>query len=171
MVLVYKTIKKLYDLYLRPYIEQGKAFSSSKRVFIASDASEYFYFENPQDNYKTAYIATIVVGGKAEADIDIYENITVINKGTPMRIRNLNLGSRNVATCKTYYGGSFSGLTEDNSVHQTVLPGGSKIRAIGHLAEVGEAVIIPPGKSILVVLTNTSADMSKYSVRFLWYEP
>ena len=171
MTLVYKTLKRLYDLYLRPYIEQGKAFSSSKRVSIESDSSEYFYFENPQGNDKTAYIATVVIGGKAEGDIDIYENVTVTDKGTPMKIRNLNLGSSNVATCKTYYGGSFSNLTEDNLAHQTVLPGGSKIRALGYLSEVGEAVVIPPGESMLIVLTNTSTDTSKYSIEIMWYEP
>jgi len=151
-------------------VKEGYAFSGSKRfTSIAADANFTVLFENPVDSGKTAAILSIAVTGFVQCYVDIYENITVTSYGTPITIRNLNLNSTNTNICKIYYGGTYD-LTNAIKVHETLVPGGSKQFAIGSSSEVGEAVIIPPGKSILLVVTNKSASASDFSIQILWSE-
>ena len=53
---------------------------------------------------------------------------------------------------------------------ETVVPGGSHIRAIGGAIEVGETAILPSGHNMVARVTNASASASDFSVRFLWWE-
>jgi len=150
-------------------IEDGVAFSASQRVSISNGSTVGFYFENPSGSGKKVYIVAIIARGKAEGDIDIYEGATVTTPGTAITPRNLNLGSTNTSVCNIEYGGAYD-ISGANLVKPDVLPGGSGVRAVGDLAEVGDTIIMPPGTSLLVNVTNTSQSASDYAVSFKWIE-
>jgi len=156
---------------LRDKVKAGVAFSSSARAKgVASDGSVGFLLQNPSGSGKTVDIVVVEIVGKAEADIDIYKDPTITASGTSMVITNLNFAYPDNATvCSAEYGGTYDTSGAVKKL-ETVLPGGSGVRAIGSISEVGEIVEIPEGHSILVVVTNTSQSSSDYSCRFVWYE-
>jgi len=41
---------------------------------------------------------------------------------------------------------------------------------VGDLAEIGESVVIPPGFTLVVQITNKSGAATDMSVRFIWWE-
>ena len=164
-----RTLTDLYNLNLRPYIERGQAFSASGRASIDAAESLGFYFENPSGSGKNVFMIIITVRGTAKGDLDIYDKVSVTTPGTQINPRNLNLGSTNTSVCYIEYGGTYN-ISSAIPVKVDVLPGGSKIRAVGDAAEVGESIMLPPGTSVLVVITNTSTDTARYAVSFLWIE-
>ena len=145
----------------------GRAFSASQ-IFesVSSGSSVVVSFTNPEGSGKTVSIVAIEVASFGQAHIRVYRNPTV-SGGTPVTTINLNMASDNTPVCSVLHSVSWSG---GELAHQTVLPGGSHIRAVGNLAEVGESVIIPPNYSILVELTNKSASAVDASIRFIWTE-
>jgi len=154
---------KLYNM-----IEQGYGFSVSHRFEgVASDASIEVFFENPSDSGKTVKISIIEVVSLAQAYIDIYRDNTKTAAGSSLTPQNLNLGSENESVVEVEYGGTY---TAGDLAVNTVCPGGSKIRAIGGATEVGETVIIPEGKNILIRVTNKSASATDLSVHIIWWE-
>ena len=150
-------------------IYNGYGFSASKRFEgLASDASAETLFQNPSESGRKAYIIAVEVAGLAQAHIDIYDNVSVTDNGTEIQCRNLNLASAITPVCKAYYGGTYT--PAEGKIHETVLPGGSRIRALGSQAEVGECVVIPENHNMMVRITNKSASTSDFSIRFLWWE-
>ena len=115
----------------------------------------------------TIYIISIDIVAFAQAWVDIYRDNTITTNGTAITPINLNLGSTNTSPALVEYGGSY---TIGQPVHSTVVPGGSLIRAVGGASEVGESVIIPETKNILVRVTNKSASASDISIRIIWWE-
>jgi len=149
---------------------EGYAFSASKRFEgVSAGASFDCLFNNPSGSGRTGEIISVIVGGLAQGYIDIYDKVSIISYGPEMIIRNLKLGCSITSVCKAYYGGSYD-ISGADKVHETVLPGGSKVRAIGELSEVGEGVSIRSGYNLMVRVTNKSASASDFSVRFVWYE-
>jgi len=149
-------------------IYEGQAFSLSKRFEgIAADASADMYFLNQSGSGKRVYVIMIEIISFAQGWIDIYRNATVSTAGTQINPVNLNTASTNTSVVHAEYGGTYSGGT---LVHETVVPGGSRIRAVGGASEVGESVIIGEGDSILVRFTNKSASSTDMSIRIIWWE-
>jgi len=153
--------KKIYD---------GYGFSISHRFEnIGADAAVEVYFENPSASGKTAFIVAIECGSFGQAYIDLYRDVSVTSSGTSLTPVNLNQGSTNTSVVDVEYGGTYD-ISGAELVHNTVLPGGSKVRAIGDLAEVGESVVIPEEYSFLVRLINKSAAATDMSMRIIWWE-
>jgi len=149
-------------------IEEGKGFVVSRRFEgVASDAYVDIYFENPSGSGKKIHIEVVEVVSMAQAWVDIYRGNTVTASGTSIVPVNLNMESNNSSIANAEYGGSYS---TGELISNTVCPGGSRIRAVGGAAEVGEMMIIPPGLNILVRVTNKSASATDLSVRILWWE-
>jgi len=149
-------------------IVDGKAFSVSHRFTnIASNAEAVMVFVNPADSDKTAYIVAVEVITMAQAWVDVFHDNDITDIGTRVTPVNLNLGSNNTSAMQVGYNGSY---TEGVQAVNIVCPGGSHIRAIGGATEVGESVVIPPGKNILVKVTNKSASAQDLSIRILWWE-
>jgi len=149
-------------------IELGYAFSASHRFEgVATDAVVESWFENPPGSGREVNIIAIEVSGLGAGWVDIYRNNTKIASGTRIPALNLNMGSEITPVAIPEYGGQY---TPGTLAHQTVLPGGIKINAIGSMAEVGERLKIPPGYNILVRITNKAATTTDYSIRYLWWE-
>lgn len=148
--------------------EEGKAFSASKRLELPAGGTIEVLFRN--DSGKTMKLVAIEVVTEQNIDIDVLEGVAVESSGNAWTIRNLNLGSDYVPDGVVIEdGGTYSGGTV---VHQTIGYGGAKNFAVGSLSEVGEQVLVPSGKNILIRIANPSSTNSfKVSVRFLFYEP
>lgn len=154
--------KKSYD---------GNGFSVSHRfpAVASGGGTATFYFENPSTNDKTAYIVIVEVVSTAQGWIDIYRDNTGVSGGTQKTPVNLNLGSSNTSNIIAI--ADPATITLGTKAHETVAPGGTGIRAIGSASEVGEAIIIPPGKNIAVVVTNqSSTTTADISIRMIWWE-
>jgi len=150
-------------------IYEGKAFSVSHRFEgVASGASVDMLFENPSGSNTDIYVIIIEIVTFAQGWVDIYRNVTVTASGTTLTPVNLNLSSTNQSVAHVEYGGTYS--TPATPALNTVVPGGSLVRAIGGATEVGECLIMPEGSNILVRVTNQSASAQDLSVRILWWE-
>jgi len=157
----------VYPQFFRKIIE-GKAFSISHRFEgVASDAHADLFFENPSGSGKDVHIIVVEVTSLAQAWIDIYRNSSIASSGTPLTPTNLNFESSNSSVVSAEYGGSY---TLGSLVHNTVVPGGSHIRAIGGAVEVGESVVMPEGFNFLIRATNKSASSTDLSIRIIWWE-
>jgi len=156
------------DPLLRQKIQEGVAFSVSRRfVGVADEDTGYMYFENPSESGKIIHLIIVEVTAFGQGHVDVYRASTINNSGTQITPVNLNLGSGNQSIAYVEYNGSY---TPGNKVHETVAPGGTKVRAIGSLVEVGEEVYIPPGYNLLVGVTNKAGTASDFSIRILWWE-
>lgn len=149
-------------------IYEGKGFSISKRFeSVASDGSVDVLFSNPSNSGVSAYIVFLGIVSMAQAWIDIYRGNSVSASGTAITPVDLNFGSSNTSAINVEYNGTY---TTGTLVHNTVVPGGTSIRAVGAASEVGESVIIPENRNFLVRVTNKSASATDLSVRIIWWE-
>ena len=149
-------------------IEQGRAFSASKRFDSVADGSIIqVVFSNPTGSGKVVYIVAIEIIATGQGAIDIYRDVSIDAHGTDIPIMNLDLGSDNLPVCEIEYGGTYS---DGTLAHQTVVHGGTKINAVGSLSEVGEKVKIPEGHNIMVQFENRAGVDVDVSIRFLWWE-
>ena len=163
-----RSVESIAKPFFRKKIEEGKAFSISRRFEeVASGASVSIYFENPPYSGVNAHIQMIEVVSMAQAFVDIYRDATKTAVGTPLSPFNLNMASPRTSKINAEYGGTYE---NGELALNTVCPGGSGVRAVGGAVEVGENLIIPPGRNIVVVVTNASASDTNISIRFLWYE-
>ena len=153
------------DTELTRKIEEGKAFTSSKRFTLDSGQTVQIVFNNKSD--KRIKVVAIEVNTEGNVDIDVYDNVSIDSSGNSWTIRNLNLGSDYMTAAEVEDGGTYSG---GEPVHETVGYGGAKNFAVGSLSEVGEEVIVPPNKNIMIAITNSTTQSFKVSVRFLFYE-
>jgi hypothetical protein len=152
-------LKKIYD---------GYGFSVSHRFeSIVTDSIAEVYFENPAGSSRDIYIVIVEVISTGQGWCDVFRDNTVTAAGTAMTPINLNLGSSVTSIVSTEYGGTYTAGTQ---VHNTVVPGGSAIRAIGGATEIGESVIIPENNNILVRVTNKSTSAEDISIRIIWWE-
>jgi len=151
-------------------IYEGYGFSISHRFEdVAADGVVEVYFENPSASDRTIFIIAIECTSFAQAWVDLYRDALVTLSGTELAPINLNQGSDITSVVNVEYGGTYD-ISGAQLVHNTVVPGGSKIRAVGGLAEVGEAVAIPEEYSFLIRFTNKSASATDMSVRIIWWE-
>jgi len=147
-------------------IKDGYGFSVSHRFEgVASGSAVEMYFENPSGSGRTVYIVTISVISFGQAWADVYRGNTVSVAGTALTPVNLNFGSSITSVVNVEYGGTY---TTGTLVHNTVVPGGSLVRAVGGAVEIGETVVIPPGYNLLARVTNQSASSSDISIRIIW---
>ena len=158
-----------YPRFLGKVVE-GRAFAVS-HIFedVASGASTYIMLENPSGSGVDAYIVAVTVSSLGQAYVRVYREFTVVSQGAAKTPQNLNLGSGNASGLNVYVGGSYDVAGAEPS-HESVVPGGGWPRIFGQVAEVGEALLMPPGTSILVEHVNkagTSVDMSS---RIIWWE-
>jgi len=153
------------DTELTRKIEEGKAFTSSKRFTINSGESKYIVFNNKSQ--KKVKLVSVEVNTEGNIDIDIYDNVDILSSGNKWKIRNLNLESDYMTSVEIEDGGSYSG---GELVHETIGYGGVKNFAVGSQSEVGEQIIIPPNNNIMIVITNSTTQSFKISIRFLFYE-
>ena len=149
-------------------IEQGLAFSVSKRFEnVASDTVVEILFSNPNGSGKTVYIVAIEIIATGQGFVDIYRDVTIETAGIQLNVMNLNLGSTNVSSCVIETGGTY---TNGTLAHQTVVYGGTKVNAVGSLAEVGERIIIPEGRNFMIQFVNKAQTSIDLSIRILWWE-
>ncbi len=149
-------------------IWNGNAFSSSCIVEgVSNGGLAEALFENPSNSGVEATVIVIEVSSFGRGHIKIYRNPTIADQGTSNPILNLNLGSTNSPQCLCHHTPSWSGGT---IAHQTILPGGTKSRALGELAEVGESVFLPPGNSLIIQFINKAGTSVDVSFRTIWFE-
>ena len=153
---------------LHKKIEEGKAFTVGHRFEgVAADASVDLYFENPSGSGVDVHLVIVAVLSMAQAWVDVYANNSVGTPGTGLTPVNMNLRSAVVSKVNAEYGGSY---TLGDLLIDTVCPGGSLIRAVGWALELGETLLIPPGKNILVRATNKSGSAQDLAIRIIWWE-
>lgn len=146
-------------------IEEGRAFSSSKRFTLAAGGSVRILFNNRSG--RNVKVVAVEINTQGNINVDIYDNVTVESSGSKWIIRNLNLASNNTIDVDVEDGGTYSG---GELVHQTIGYGGAKNFAVGSLSEVGERVIVPGGRNIMLEVTNITSQDFDISVRFIFYE-
>ena len=151
--------KKIYD---------GYGFSVSKRFEdVANDSSEEVYFENPDNSGRDIYLIAVEVVSFGQVFVDVYRGNSVTSGGTSLTPINLNFDSIVSSVVSVEYGGAYS---LGNNVHETVCPGGTKVKAVGGATEVGELVVIPENFNFLVRVTNKSGGNTSFSIRIIWFE-
>jgi len=151
--------KKVYD---------GYGFVVSHRFeSVSSDAQVQVLLENPSGSGRTVYLVLIEVVSTGQGHVNVHVNNTVSTSGTSLTPQNLRIGSSITPVANVEYGGSY---TVGDTYQQTVLPGGSGVRAVGSIYGLGESVIIPEGNNILVTVTNKSSSSEDFSVKILWWE-
>jgi len=149
-------------------IMQEKGYIISQRFTgVASGSSVQLYMENPSGSGRNIYIIEIEAGSLAQAHLDIYRENTVTSNGTSLEPLPLYLGSNKKSVVYAEHSGTH-GLGK--LALNTVVPGGSRTRAIGSIAEVGETLVIPPGQNMVVQLTNASASATDMSIKIVWWE-
>jgi len=149
-------------------IYEGGGFSISHRFeAVGSDATGEVYFENPLGSNREVFLVAIDVLSFAQVWVDIYRGNKVVSSGTTITPVNLNFESANASIVNVEYGGTY---TAGTLVHNTLCPGGSRIRAVGAAVEIGEAVVVPSNFNFLVKVTNKSASATDFSVRMIWWE-
>jgi len=146
-------------------VDEGKAWSSSKRFTLNSGESKQVVLIN--NSGKNIKVVAIEVSSEGNADLDIYSDVTVEAQGDAWVISNLNLASDYMIDVRIEDGGTYSGGTKRL---ETIAYGGAKQFAVGSLSEIGEGIILPSGRNIMVVVTNTTTQSIKISIRFLFYE-
>jgi len=150
-------------------IREGRAFSVSHRfASVAAGANVTMYFSIPADSVAVNVVA-IEVASTGQGYIEIYRYPDVISGGTQLTPINLDFSSLVTSTVVTGYGYTVD-LSSATKALDVVLPGGTKVRAVGSLSEVGESVILPPGNSFVVIYTNTAATDEDVSIRIVWFE-
>ena len=153
------------DTELTRKIEEGKAFTASKRFSLDSGQTVQVVFNNKSD--KKVKVVSVEINTEGNVDIDVYDNVSIDASGNKWTIRNLNLDSDYMTAVEIEDGGTYSG---GEPVHETIGYGGAKNFAVGSQSEVGEQVIVPPNKNIMIAITNSTTQAFKVSVRFLFYE-
>jgi len=170
-VIVERAVENALDEFkpFRLKIKEEKGFSASKRANgVASGSSVKMRIENPVGSGKTLYIVVVECVSSGLADIDVYDGGTLTGSAavTP---KNLKKGSKRTSVANVQWGGT-EDLTNAELAHETVNPGGTLVRAIGAMSEVGELVEMPEGTSILVIMTNQAGTGANMSIRGLWWE-
>jgi len=158
----------LRDSYLTRRIFEGKAFIASHR-FEAVDAegTVQVLFSNPSESGIIAHLIALEVYTGGLAYVDVLRNVAVSTSGTSVDPLNLNMASNNSAKCEVEYGGSYSGGVTALSV---IVPGGTLVRAIGSVIDVGEEVIVPEGQNILTSVTNKAGTAIDIAIKIIWWE-
>jgi len=171
VMLMVAIASQLYRDYVKAYTEleikiaEGKAFSSSKRFTLDAGASKQVVFVN--ESGREVKMAAGEVSTEGNLDIDIYTDVVIESHGSRWVSSNLNLGSSYTIEAYAEDGGTYSGGTKR---HETIAYGGARNFAVGSLASIGEGIIIPNGKNIMLVLKNTTGSTVKVSVKFTYYE-
>jgi len=149
-------------------IYEGYGFSISHRFeSVANDASVDVYFECPDGCGREVFVVAVEVIAFGQCHVDVYRGNQVSASGTAITPVNLNFGSTIASVASVEYGGTY---TTGTLVHNTVVPGGAKVRAIGGVSEVGETVVVPCGYNFLVRVTNKSGAATDLSIRIIWWE-
>lgn len=154
---------------LQRKIKEGKAFEVSyRKTGLATDEYLDIYMENPSGSGKTVHIVAVNVRTMAQGHIDLYKGNSGVSGGTTLTPSNLNQKSSNTSSMIVKADPSITTL--GTLVRPDVSPGGSSVRAVGSLAEVGEERIIPEDYNILVRATNKSTSSSDIAVSIIWWE-
>ncbi len=151
-------------------ILEGDAYLAGWRLDdVASGSSAYFEFENPSGSGVYANIISIGLIGTGNGRVNMYpkNQYTVTASGTAVSPFNLNPASGKSAKCVFRHGGSYTLGTP--RVRQ-VLPGGSRVRAIGGIITVDVNLRVPEGFSLLVEVVNQSGSAEDFSCRVMWWE-
>ena len=149
-------------------IYEGYGFASSKRFeSVGAGDTVDILFQNPSVSGRNLYITLVEIVGLAQLYADIYVNNTITDLGTHIPYLNLHTGKTITPVAQVYYGGTY---TLGSLIYNVVVPGGSRVRAVGGEAEIGEAIIVVPGKNFILRVTNASASATDFSARALWWE-
>jgi len=146
-------------------IIDGDAYLAGQRIEgVGSGSSAYFEFENPSGSGVYANIIMISLSGTGNGRVNMYpkNRYTVTASGTNAEILNLNPASGKTAKCKFRYGGSY---TLGTPVIRQVLPGGSRIRAVGATVMTDLNMRIPENYSLLMEIVNQSASAEDFRLR------
>ena len=147
---------------------EGKVFKMAHRFEdVSNGTTVYLYFGNPSNSNRTFTLATIEVVSQGQGRIDLSKSFTVDSAGTDITPINLNFGSTKTSKASVKHGGSYSNITQHLSI---AVPGGSSVRALGALSEIGEFTLMPADSEILIQFTNTSASTIDCSVKLIWVE-
>ena len=171
VMLMVAIASQLYRDYVKAYTElelkiaEGKAFSTSRRFTLNAGASKQVVFIN--ESGKEVKMAAVEVITEGNLNIDIYTDAVIESHGSRWVSSNLNLGSGYSVEAYAEDGGTYSGGTKR---HETIAYGGARNFAVGSLASIGEGIIIPSGKNIMLVMENTTGSSIGISVRFIYYE-
>jgi len=121
----------------------------------------------PSGTIEQMRLVGLLVSTSGAVWLDLYKNNTITSYGTSVATHNLNMASNNVAQFKVYHTPT---ATPGTLIFQTVIPGGTSVRAIGAYAELGEYRIIPQDLDLLLILTNKSETTADIGVKVLWIE-
>jgi len=170
MVVTRSLTATLYDITKTPLyraIEDGDAYSVSHRFTnVGSDNKVRVCLINPSASNIMVKVIAVEVTTFAQAWVDVYRDAE-ISGGLYLDPVNLNFDSNKFSGVTIMYG--FSHML-GVLVHSTVVPGGTRINAVGGFAEVGESVLIGPGHNLVIEVTNKSTTSSDISIRIIWFE-
>jgi len=148
----------------------GDAYLAGQRIDdVASGNSAYFEFENPSGSGVYMNIIMISLTGTGNGRVNMYpkNRYSVTSSGTEAEALNLNPASGKTAKCKFRYGGSY---TLSTPVIRQVLPGGSRVRAVGATIITDLNIRIPENYSLLAEIVNQSASAEDFSAKVIWWE-
>ena len=151
-------------------ILDGDAFAAGWRVDgVASGSSTYFQFENPSGSGVYANIIMISITGTGNARINMYtyDQVTINTPGTAVTPLNLNPSTGKSAKCVLRYGGSY---TLGTPRIEQVLPGGSKVRAVGASMFTDLNLRMPSDFYVLIEVVNQSGSSEDFSIKVIWWE-
>jgi len=151
-------------------IIDGDAYLAGWRLDgVGSGASAYFQFENPSGSGVYANIISINLIGTGNGRANMYppDQVTVTAPGTSVTPFNLNPASGKSASCAFRYGGTY---TLGTSVIRQVLPGGSRVRAVGGAIMADVNFRVPEGFALLIEIVNQSGSAEDFSARVMWWE-
>jgi len=150
-----------------PLLLEEEYVASHRYEGVANGSTVYMYVENPSNSDVTMNILALEVASTGSGRIDMYRDVTVLSQGSEVPILNLRFDRPTSPKTIIRHGGSYSFNTPS---HSTVLPGGTRVRILGSISEIGEKIKIPKGYNTLIAFTNVAGVDTDVSIRMLWKE-
>lgn len=149
-------------------IWEGKGYQVGYRFEdVGDNESVDIYVENPEGSGKLVYMLVPKISPTGLCFLDIYEVTDVTSHGTELQPMNLRTGANEGSVLRIEYGGTY---VTGNRLLSDVIPGGTSVRAVGTVAELGEGIIFDEGSRILIRITNKSASTAYIGIRLVWWE-
>lgn len=150
------------------FARQGRLFVVSKRwTGLSTDDYADLIISNPSNSGRELYILTIETKAYGQAWVDMWEDSSGLGSGTALDVANKYIGSSETSVAQVEVDGTY---TVGTKVHETVIPGGSGIFAIGGSSELGIGGIIGQGHNLHIRVTNKDSFESDVSIRIVWWE-
>ena len=136
---------------------------------FAGVSTAQLLIQNPSSNARTLYIDSILVSGTDGADITMHFNPAVTTAGTALTPVSTNPASGASSNAHVEYGGTYD-TTSATPLPPNILPGGQGNFAVGGTLATGDPLLLPPGTSLLITVTNSAGTTANYAITVTYLE-